>query len=227
MPSAGIAGTDPDGSLASWTSRSYAKALHSGHGDLSLRDANGWHLPLDVARWCARADACDLALLRRCAGPVLDIGCGAGRLVEALARRGHRALGIDLCPSAVNSTMGRGGAALCRSVFASLPNEGHWGTALLLDGNIGIGGDPQRLLERIRALVHDQGFLLVETSAAEVDGRHRVRLHDGRRALCATFPWATVGCTALTRYGQAAGWTAVDRWSTAGGRHFAALRPAR
>ena len=33
-------------------------------------------------------------------------------------------------------------------MFEPLPGEGRWGTVLLLDGNVGIGGDPVALLER-------------------------------------------------------------------------------
>ena len=43
--------------------------------------------------------------------------------------------------------MRRGGAALRRDVFAPLPGEGRWYTALLADGNVGIGGDPVALLQ--------------------------------------------------------------------------------
>jgi len=40
-----------------------------------------------------------------------------------------------------------------RSVFDALPAEGRWHTALLADGNVGIGGDPIRLLSRLRGLI--------------------------------------------------------------------------
>ncbi|MCJ1678323.1 methyltransferase domain-containing protein [Streptomyces sp. APSN-46.1] len=209
-----------------WNSGAYAGAIHARRGDLSLRGADGWRLPLDVSRWCARADAADRAVLRRCRGRVLDIGCGAGRMVEALSRRGYSALGIDVCPSAVRTTVGRGGVALRRSVFDPLPDEGGWGTALLIDGNIGIGGDPRRLLRRIRDLVQGRGLLLVETAAGDVDERRRVRIHQGQRPVSATFAWAAVGTAALDRHAQASGWHAVERWSAAEGRHFVALRAA-
>ncbi|MFG2294587.1 class I SAM-dependent methyltransferase [Streptomyces sp. NPDC048603] len=211
---------DPEG----WSSGPYAAAIRTQQGDLSLRDAEGWYLPLDLERWCAAADAGDRAVLRRCRGRVLDIGCGAGRLVEALIRRGHTALGIDVCPSAVRATACRGGAALHRSVFDPLPDEGGWGTALLIDGNIGIGGDPRKLLLRIRSLVHGHGQLLVETAQEDVDERRRVRIHVGRRPVGAFFPWAAVGAAALDRHARASGWITTERWSSAEGRHFLALR---
>lgn len=145
--------TLPPAGPAAWTTDPYARALSRGRGPLFLRRKDGWLLPLDVERWCAEADAADLSALRRSEGPVIDIGCGPGRLVAALAARGHRALGIDVSEAAIGRTQRIGGPALRRSVFEPLPGEGRWGTALLIDGNIGIGGDPQALLRRVGAVL--------------------------------------------------------------------------
>ena len=57
---------------------SYAAALRAGRGPLFLRRDDGWLLPLEVERWCARADQVDLDVLDRCEGTVLDVGCGPG-----------------------------------------------------------------------------------------------------------------------------------------------------
>ncbi|MGI5260938.1 methyltransferase domain-containing protein [Streptomyces angustmyceticus] len=203
-----------------WGADPYADALRSGRGPLFLRRSDGWLLPLEVERWCAGPDAADLSALRRCEGAVLDIGCGPGRLVAALAARGRRALGIDVSTAAVARTAASGGSALHRSVFDSLPGEGNWGTALLLDGNIGIGGDPRALLARTAELVGRTGLLIVETAAADVDERVQVRVergyHPSPGAPCApgeSFPWARVGAAALLRHAAAAGWTPVEEWT--------------
>ncbi|MEV0490909.1 class I SAM-dependent methyltransferase [Streptomyces atratus] len=224
--------------LAPWSTDPYADALRNGHGPLFLRRTDGWLLPLDVERWCAEADAADLSALRRCEGPVLDIGCGPGRLVAELASRGHRALGIDVSAAAVARTLRVGGSALHRSVFDPLPGEGRWGTALLIDGNIGIGGDPHGLLLRTADLLAPGGLLVAETSPLDIDERVLVRLYDGRLAPEGTggegraaaggalFPWARLGTPALLRYAQPNAWRAVDQW-VADGRPFIALRRTR
>lgn len=36
-------------------------------------------------------------------GPVLDVGCGSGRLARALALRGHQVLGLDLSPAMLDA----------------------------------------------------------------------------------------------------------------------------
>ena len=111
-----------------------------------------------MTRWADPADARDRALLRRCGGPVLDIGCGPGRMSEHLAHQGVAVLGIDVVPEAVAQTRARGASALHRDVFDRLPGEGRWTCALLADGNIGIGGDPVALLRRVAHLLRPGGW---------------------------------------------------------------------
>ncbi|WP_328316111.1 class I SAM-dependent methyltransferase [Streptomyces sp. NBC_00388] len=208
-----------------WQSDPYSDALRTGRGPLFLRRADGWLLPLDVERWCAGADRADMSVLGRCEGTVLDIGCGPGRLVAALAGLGRRALGVDVSRAAVDRTARAGAPALCRSVFDRLPAEGRWGTALLIDGNIGIGGDPGTLLARTAQLVAPRGLLLAEAAPVDIDERVRVRVDDGRGGAGADFPWARVGVRALLGHARAAGWSAAGEWQEEG-RAFVALRRA-
>jgi len=220
---------------APWGTDPYANALRNGRGPLFLRRSDGWLLPLEVERWCSDAGAADLSALHRCEGPVLDIGCGPGRLVAELTARGHRVLGIDVSEAAVARTRRIGGSALLRSVFDPLPGEGRWGTVLLVDGNIGIGGDPAALLDRAADLLSTGGLLIAETSPLDIDERFQVRLDDGRRTAAEKavpgpadrpFPWARIGTPALLRYSGACGWRPADQWS-AEGRSFVALRRPR
>ncbi|MEV2247311.1 methyltransferase domain-containing protein [Streptomyces sp. NPDC049970] len=213
---------------AAWATDPYAHALDQGRGPLFLRRKDGWLLPLDVERWCADADAADLSALGRSEGTVIDIGCGPGRLVAALAGRGHHALGIDVSEAAIGRTQRIGGSALRRSVFEPLPGEGRWGTALLIDGNIGIGGDPRALLRRVAAVVAPGGLLITEAAPHDVDERVQVRLDDGSEQLGAAphFPWARVGVPALLGHARSEGWEPVDQWE-ADGRPFLALRRDR
>ncbi|MET9696449.1 methyltransferase domain-containing protein [Streptomyces sp. NPDC006529] len=221
-------GSGGGAAAAAWTADPYTAALRSGRGPLFLRSGDGRLLPLDVERWCGAPGPADRTVLDRCRGATLDIGCGPGRLVAALAVRGHRALGIDVSPEAVARTTRSGGAALHRSVFEPLPGEGRWDTALLIDGNIGIGGDPASLLGRLAGVASPGGALIVECAAGarpradRLDERCVVRVDDGRGAAGPPFPWARVGAAALDGYAGAAGWAAAERW-TAQGRVFVRL----
>lgn len=200
----------------------YERALQT-TGSLALYTEDGRILELDVARWLAGVDDADRTVLDRCRGPVLDVGCGPGRFVSELNALGVAALGVDIAETAVALTRGQGLPALLRSVFTALPGEGRWPTVLLLDGNIGIGGDPRRLLDRIAALLAPGGRLVVEAHPdARAHDLLRVRFSEHGRPVGPLFDWAYVGLNALDRYADAAGYELDEVWDAAG-RTFAAL----
>lgn len=181
---------------------------------------------LDVASWTGAPDAADQDLLGRALPPVLDVGCGPGRLVATLATRGVPALGIDVSALAVALTRARGAPALRRAVESELPDEGRWGTVLLADGNIGIGGDPARLLARCRELLGPAGLVLVETDRdpdADAAVLLELRSADGRTSR--PVPWAYVGARALARIAPTCALVEAGAWCV-GGRSFVALRTA-
>jgi SAM-dependent methyltransferase len=199
----------------------YAASLRRpGEALLRLRDGTGLPLPLD--RYLGPPDEIDLNLLDRVRGPVLDVGCGPGRHLHALRVRGVFALGVDLSPAAVELATGRGARAMEGSVFGDLPGAGSWRTALLLDGNVGIGGDPARLLARIRALLREDGELLVELGGPEEPTEAMlVRIETGNE-ISSWFPWARVSTGDVNGVARTAGFEVQSLW-TAGGRWFARL----
>ncbi len=187
-----------------------------------LRSSCGRTIPLHVWRWLDDPGPEEHEVLDRAIGPVLDVGCGPARHVLALAARGVPTLGIDNAPSAIELARRRGAQVLLRSVFDRLPGEGRWGTALLLDGNIGIGGDPESLLSRVRALVCDGGRVLVELEPPGApSARLRVRTEDGQ-GTSHWFAWAQVAADDVDAAAGSAGFTVIERWSGAG-RWFARL----
>jgi len=171
---------------------------------LVLHDDSGRPLPFDPERWHGPVSPGEHEFLARLAGPVLDVGCGPGRVLDALARGRIAVLGVDPSPTAVALARRRGGAVLQRSVFDALPGTGRWETVLLLDGNIGIGGDPQRLLRRCAALVRPGGVVVAEVEAPGAGWRRcRARLErDADRG--PWFRWAVVGCDAIAELACAA-----------------------
>jgi len=200
----------------------YGAALRDGTS-LFLIAADGRKIDLDVDRWRSEPDEADLSLLSRCSGATLDVGCGPGRFTIALARRGEPSLGVDVTEAAVNLTRQGGASALCRSIFDPLPGEGRWDTVLLADGNLGIAGDPHRLLRRIRELLRPGGTLLVEPAAAEVNEILPMRLGTaGLGAPGPEFAWAHLGPTAATEVATLVGFSHAESWSV-GERHFRAF----
>ena len=179
---------------------------------------------LAVARWSDEPDDVDHLMLARCEAPVLDVGCGPGRLVGALNARGVPALGIDVSPRAVEQTRRRGAMALRRAVEQPVPAEGRWGTVLLADGNIGIGGDPAALLRRCRLLVGPRGLVLVETDAdPDADDTEPLTLRSADGHVSHPMPWARVGVRTMAVLAPTCGFTVLEQWQLKG-RTVVALR---
>lgn len=201
----------------------YERVLSGGRpGRLALHSIDGTHGPyhLDVGSWLRAATPADLTALDGATGPTLDVGCGPGRMVRAAAARSIPALGIDVAPHAVARARVDGSLALLRSVFHRVPLEGRWQTILLMDGNIGIGGDPAALLARCRELVDPRGSIVVEVDAdpdLSVRAMCTVVDEDGNES--EPFPWARVGRIAVAEAAERAGLRVVDEWESAA-RHF-------
>ncbi len=174
-------------------------------------------------RWRGDADAGDHQLLARCQGSTVDIGCGPGRMTHALLCLGVRALGIDVVQEAVRQTRRRGALALQRDVFSPLPAEGRWETALLADGNIGIGGDPVRLLRRVAELIVDGGRVVIDLSrpGGHVSVHHIGLEVAGRRSQ--PFPWAIVPADRIEQLAAEASLRVLEVVEH-DGRWFAALQ---
>jgi SAM-dependent methyltransferase len=193
-----------------------------GAGALHAIGEDGSRRPLPLGRWLGTPDAAEETVLARAAGPVLDIGCGVGRHVVALRRRGVRAVGVEISAVATAIARERGAEVIQASAFEH-PTTSEWKTILLLDGNIGIGGDATRLLRRSAALLVPDGTVLVELEApASAPRAQRVRL-EGARAASSWIPWHFVGCEEIDRLAAASGFGSVERWR-AGDRWFAELR---
>lgn len=206
----------------------YARALRQDGQVLYLREDQSDtraadRAPMHVARWSADADDADRSLLENVTGPLLDIGCGPGRMVKAATNAGMTALGIDVSPTAVQIAAESGLSVLHRSVFDRLPRAGAWNSALLIDGNIGIGGDPAALLARCRELLAPGGALLIEShSDADRDHSYDCTVADAHGRRSAPFPWAELGSTALTALAQNVGFDVVQAW-VRDGRSFCRL----
>jgi SAM-dependent methyltransferase len=183
---------------------------------------DGTRRRLPLRRWLGQLAQEELELLERPATPVLDVGCGPGRHLARLAKLGKPALGLDIAPVAVALAQARGCRALTQSIFEPIPDEGTWGSALLLDGNLGIDGDPVRLLRRLRALLRPAGTVLAELEPPQ-SGSRAVRLRiETREEVSDWFPWAWVSVDDIDRIARAADLEVREVWP-ARGRWFAEL----
>jgi hypothetical protein len=96
-------------------------------------------------------------------------------------------------------------------------------TVLLIDGSIGIGGDPVVLLRRIAELLAPGGQALVEIQSPGTEAHsEQVRLCHGDQA-SPWFQWARVGADQIAGIATSAGLALTETW-TASGRWFGVLR---
>jgi SAM-dependent methyltransferase len=143
--------------------------------------------------------AFDQAVLGLCNGPTIDLGCGPGRFVAHLTKLGIPALGVDQSQTAVELARRSGAPALRRDVFERLPGTGRWGTVLLADGNVGLGGDPTRVLRRAGELMRSGGHCIAEFDPLISGVQHRwVRL-ESVKTVGPWFQWASVGADCARR----------------------------
>lgn len=161
-----------------------------------VRHADGRLGRLPVGSWLGGRGAdtiFDTAVVGMCQGPTIDLGCGPGRLVAHLIERGVPALGVDVSATAIELARRSGAPALRRDVFDPLPGTGRWHTVLLADGNVGLGGDPDRILRRAAELLRSGGSCVAEfDSAATGINVSWVRL-ESKSAIGPWFRWASVG----------------------------------
>jgi SAM-dependent methyltransferase len=193
-------------------------------GGIRARVGGGSPVHLPVERWLGAADAADEEVVGRALGPVLDIGCGPGRHLAALTQRGVYALGIDVSGVAIALARQRGAHAVHVSVFGDVPHPGRWRTALLLDGNVGIGARPVALLRRVRELLVPGGELLVELDDDSAALTLNTQL-ESEGLTSGWFEWALVGVGAIESIAGASGFSVAERWRTAD-RWFARLTRA-
>ncbi len=147
----------------------------------------------------------DHALLAPCTGPPLDLGCGPGRLTAALTARGVSSLEVDRSATAVAMTIRCGGKAIHKDIFDTLADAGHWAHVLLADGNIGIGGDPLRMLGRAFDLIAVGGTVITEIEPSTTALRYELVRWEINTAVSGWFPWASVGTGAITELAASAG----------------------
>ena len=179
------------------------------------------------------------------AGPVLDLGCGAGRHSLHLQSRGLAVTAVDHSPGAVEVCRSRGVSDVRLADLVDPPDDKAWGTVLLLCGNLGLAGgwdSTRRLLSRLAQICAPDARVVADTVDPTVtDDPDRLADLERRRKLgepIAVYrlrlryrdlvtPWwdlLTVPRADMARLVQGTGWS-IERHLEDGADHVVVLRP--
>ncbi len=100
-------------------------------------------------------------------GKVLDIGCGAGRVLLHLQKRGFDVLGIDVSPLALEVCRRRGASQVKPlSIMQISRRIGIFDTVIMFGNNFGLVGNPlraRRIFKRLFGMTTPNARILAET----------------------------------------------------------------
>jgi SAM-dependent methyltransferase len=118
------------------------------------------------------------ALARRTGGPLLELGCGTGRALIPLARRGHRVTGVDLSPEMLRIAAAKAKAArvsrrvtLIQGDYADAPLAGPYRFAFVVMNtfmHLLTQEDQLRALRHWREHLTPDGLLLIDVFHPDV-----------------------------------------------------------
>ncbi|TPW28214.1 methyltransferase domain-containing protein [Martelella alba] len=205
---------------------------------LIIHREDGFSQHYDMAQYFQEEPAgFEYHAIGRACGRVWDIGCGAGRTLLSLSRRGIAATGIDCSKEAVAIASARGARHAIQLDILYAPLEPHQVDAFTLFGNnIGLAGSwsgALRLLERLRfaaapgarlwcdsidicapALTLSRDYARRNIAAGRPPGLTFSRLQYGSRLSLAE-GWLFLSLDELQNLAVQTGWTIEEQWQDA------------
>ena len=164
-------------------------------GDFSLENEQGGKTPAMPPEWYfnkpERWYEWERETLSTISGPVLDLGCGAGRASLFVQGLGLDVTAVDASPGAVAVCKARGINDVRLGDLREPPNDKEWGAILMLCGNLGLAGgwnESQQLLRMLAELSRTDAVLIAdtvdptvgETESSPVRAYQRAQLQRGK-----------------------------------------------
>ncbi|MHA1906941.1 MAG: class I SAM-dependent methyltransferase [Candidatus Thorarchaeota archaeon] len=113
-----------------------------------VNEANGLQYLADISEW----EHSERLAIREVEGPVLDIGCGAGRVGLYLQKKGIEYTGIDISPLAVETSKLQGLDNVHVMSASSLNmNRNDFKSVIMFGNNFGILGEEEDTVDMLKA----------------------------------------------------------------------------
>ena len=133
-----------------------------------ISNAAAWTDAVRESRIPSRAAGTDRAIVQailRVPGTVLDVGCGEGWLVRALAEHGRRAVGVDGSAPLIDRARERGGEFFVASYEELIENPGRFGSQFgVIALNFAVLSErPSDLFASLASLLEPRGALIIQT----------------------------------------------------------------
>jgi len=99
-------------------------------------------------------------------GPILDLGCGAGRVSLYLQEKGLDVTALDVSPNAVEVCRRRGIRDVRLGDLRNPPKDKRWKSILMLCGNLGLAGgwsESRDLLAKLAKISTEDAILIGDT----------------------------------------------------------------
>lgn len=150
--------------------------------DQHIQEDTGNRYVADISEW----DQGERLAIREVKAPVLDIGCGAGRIGIYLQRNNMRYTGIDLSPLAIETCKMQGlDDVHVMSADAIKFDKPYFNSALLFGNNFGILGDVPRTVQMLKQLYRvttSEGRIYAQTrDVRETDDPAHLAYHKRNR----------------------------------------------
>ena len=164
-----------------WRTGSADFQIRRDDGHVGARDPSGYFAE-DLANEQVRA-------LSHVQGRVLDVGCGPGRHLLWLQKRGFEVTGIDSSVGAVQVARERGGKDVrLLSLFEVSTVREKFGTVLLMGNNMSLAGTIQKthaLLDQLREITDDDAVLIGSSlNPRATDDPKHLAYHRANEAAC-------------------------------------------
>lgn len=190
---------------------------HRPKGTFYICDESGEH-PLDLAIFFdSKPNDHESEILAHVKGKVLDIGCGAGRIMKYLQQHGHDVIGFDIDDVVVQLCKEQGIENVFVESYVNMQRLGIFDTLLLLNRSIGMAGNLEGiklLLEKCHSCCATNGILIFDSLevqpelARERPGVFETRLrYKYNDRYSEWFPWVHIGRGVADKLLSNIGWS--------------------